>query len=191
MGSRSNAPTEFDYNQLLIILRFLKHTINHKRSFHCNGLQITFYVDASHGLHIDGKGHTGFEIRAGDDCIFCKSTKQRVNALSSTESEIIALAESLTFLDWIISIYKNLYIELSLPVIFYEDNLSTISIINNGPQFKRAKHMLVKVNFTKQFIDEGKVILEHVFSNNMRADHLTKPVHKDIFHTLTSDYFKK
>ena len=190
MGSRSNSPTEFDYNQLLIILRYLKSTMNRKRSFHCNGLQLTFYVDASHGLHTDGKGHTGFEIRAGDDCIFCKSTKQRVNALSSTESEIIALAESLTFFDWIISLYKDLNIELSLPVTFYEDNLSTISIINNGPQFKRAKHMLVKVNFTKQFIDEGKVVLEHVFSDQMRADHLTKPVHKDIFHTLTTEYFK-
>jgi len=190
MGSRSNNPTEFDYNQLLLILRYLKHTIYKKRSFHCNGLQLTFYVDASHGLHTDGKGHTGFEIRAGDDCIFCKSTKQRVNALSSTESEIIALAESLTFLDWILSLYRELHLIITLPITFFEDNLSTISIINNGPQFKRAKHMLVKVNFTKQFIDEGKVVLVHVSSEKMRADHLTKPVHKDIFHKLINDYFK-
>jgi len=176
MGSRSSNPTEFDYNQLIIILRYLKYTINNKRSINLNGLQLSFYVDAAHGLHSDGKGHTGFEIRAGNDCIFCKSTKQKVNALSSTESEILALAESLTYLDWIITIYKDINIDINLPIIFYEDNLSTISMVTNGPQFKRAKHMLVKVNFIKQFIDDGKIFIKHVFSDNMRADHLTKPI---------------
>lgn len=147
-------------------------------------------MDAAHGLHIDGKGHTGFEIRAGNDCIFCKSTKQRVNALSSTEAEILALADSLTFLDWVIQIYDDLHITLTLPITFYEDNLSTISIVTNGPQFRRAKHMLIKVNFAKQFIDDLKILLQHVFSEKMSADHLTKPIHKVLFVTFTTDYFK-
>jgi hypothetical protein len=190
LGSRSSNPTEFDYSQLIIVLRYLKFTINFKRSFSCNGLQLSFFVDAAHGLHIDGKGHTGFEIRAGNDCIFCKSTKQRVNALSSTEAEILALADSLTFLDWVIQIYDDLHITLTLPITFYEDNLSTISIVTNGPQFRRAKHMLIKVNFAKQFIDDLKILLQHVFSEKMSADHLTKPIHKDLFVTFTTDYFK-
>jgi len=190
MGSRSSNPTEFDYSQLIIILRYLKYTIDKKRSINCNGLQLEFYVDAAHGLHNDGKGHTGFEIRAGDDCIFCKSTKQKVNALSSTESEILALAESLTYLDWVILIYQDLNIDLLYPIVFYQDNLSTISMITNGPQFKRAKHMLVKVNYSKQFIDDGKIVAKHVFTDKMRADHLTKPIHKDPFYEFTDDYYK-
>jgi len=99
MGSRSNNPTAHDYNRLITVLRFLWSTKHYKKSFHKNGLTLTFYVDAVHKLHTDGKGHTGFEIRVGDDSIFCKSKRQKVNALSSTETKILALADALTFFE--------------------------------------------------------------------------------------------
>ena len=190
MGSRSNNPTTHDYNQLLIVLRYLRSTMKYKRSFHCNGLTLLLFVDAAHGLHLDGKGHTGLEIRVGNDCIFCKSSKQKVNALSSTEAEVLALAEALTFLEWILMLFKDLLIDVQLPVTICEDNMSTITMVTEGPQFKRAKHMLIKVNYVKQFIDDGRILLKHVYSENMRADHLTKPVPFDLFTKFIADYYK-
>ena len=190
LGTRSSNPTEFDYNHLLVVLRFLKFTAHYKRSFGCNGLLLSFLVDAAHGLHIDTKGHSGIEIRSGKDCILCKSSKQRVNALSSTEAEVLALAEALTFLEWLLQLFTDLHLPIPLPITFYEDNLSTISIVTNGPQFKRAKHMLIKANFVKQFIDDAKIILEHLSSDMMSADHLTKPLTKLLFNKFTNDYFK-
>jgi len=151
---------------------------------------LTFYVDAAHGLHTDGKGHTGFEIRVGNDCIFCKSSKQKVNALSSTEAEVLALAEALTFFEWLVSLFKDLKVDIQFPVLFYEDNLSTIDMVTQGPQFKRAKHMLIKVNYVKQFLDNLRISLQHVYFGDMRADHLTKPVTFVLFIKFIVNYFK-
>ena len=50
--------------------------------------------------------------------------------------------------------------------------------------------MLIKANFVKQFIDDAKIILEHLSSDMMSADHLTKPLTKLLFNKFTNDYFK-
>jgi hypothetical protein len=54
---------------------------------------INVYVDASHGIHANGKSHTGCVISLGDRAtIYTKSAKQKLVSKSSTEAELIALS---------------------------------------------------------------------------------------------------
>ena len=46
-------------------------------------------------VHGDGKGHTGVFATLGTGPIYCKSSKQKSVTASTTESEIVALADGL------------------------------------------------------------------------------------------------
>ena len=48
------------------------------------------WVDASFGVHRDFKGHMGAGMSFGTGLVHHKSTKQKLNTRSSTESELVA-----------------------------------------------------------------------------------------------------
>ena len=47
------------------------------------------WIDASYAVHQDMKGQTGGAMSLGTGLIHLQSSKQKINAKSSTESEII------------------------------------------------------------------------------------------------------
>ena len=51
-------------------------------------LQVEAFVDASHGIHEDYRGHTGSTIRIGFGPVYSKSSGQKINTKSSAESRI-------------------------------------------------------------------------------------------------------
>ena len=50
-------------------------------------------MDASYGAHEDMRGHTGGLMSFGSGIIHHKSSKQRLNSKSSTESELIGASD--------------------------------------------------------------------------------------------------
>ena len=59
-----------------------------------NLIDVTAYVDASYGVHADGKSHTGMTISVGRGPVVAKSTKQKLTTKSSTEAELVGLSDS-------------------------------------------------------------------------------------------------
>ena len=56
------------------------------------GLRVlSWYVDASFAVHPDMRGHTGGALTLGRGFPLVKSTKQKLNTRSSTESELVAV----------------------------------------------------------------------------------------------------
>ena len=53
------------------------------------------YVDASYGVHADGKSHTGMTISLGRGAVHVRSSKQKIVTKSSTEGELVGLTDSL------------------------------------------------------------------------------------------------
>jgi len=52
-------------------------------------MKIDAYADSSFAVHHDYKGQTGTCISIGKGMIYCKSSKQKLVAKSSTESELM------------------------------------------------------------------------------------------------------
>lgn len=83
-------------------LRKLERTIQYLRFTKDLGLvleiddptQVYAYVDASYGVHSDMKSHTGSVISLGKGTIYGKSSTQKLNTKSSTESELVGLSDS-------------------------------------------------------------------------------------------------
>ena len=51
------------------------------------------FVDASYGVHMDMKGHTGGCVTLGRGALMSKSGKQKLNTKSSTETEVVGCSD--------------------------------------------------------------------------------------------------
>jgi hypothetical protein len=60
------------------------------------GIVVRLYVDASYGVHKDGKSLTGSCVVIGDvGAVHCRSTEQEIVVKSSTESELVCVSNTL------------------------------------------------------------------------------------------------
>ena len=55
-----------------------------------NPLKLHAYIDASYGVHEDGKSHSALALTLGQGSILAKSSKQKLVTKSSTEAELVA-----------------------------------------------------------------------------------------------------
>ena len=63
-------------------------------------MSITAYVDASFAVNPDMKSHTGVMITLGKGALYRRSSKQKLNTKSSTESELVAPSDALPQVLW-------------------------------------------------------------------------------------------
>lgn len=88
--TRTNKYTNSDINKLQRILKYLKLTTDYELTFKkSNQYNLNIFVDASYNTHHDCKGHSGLVIQLNNNTIYTNSSKQKLTASSSTESELI------------------------------------------------------------------------------------------------------
>jgi hypothetical protein len=162
------------------VVRYLAGTPTIGLQFTASDMQPRIYADASHSLHADGRGQGGVIITLGSAPIFCRSFKIKSVTRSSSETELVALEDASTYVNWLHCLLKSLSINIKRPTPIFQDNKSTILIVHNGGNFKRTKHLICKESFVRERITRGEVELKYLPTTNMPADILTKPVSKKI-----------
>lgn len=170
-------PTELHWKHLKRVLRYIKGTINYKLHFskHNSKSILDGFVDADWGNDInDRRSTTGYFIILFGNTISWSSKKQRTVAISSTESEYMAISDIVTEILWIKSILVFLQIDVSEPTIIHEDNQSSIKLAQNPEHHKRTKHIDVKFHFIREKIQNGDIQLKYVNTLEQLADILTK-----------------
>lgn len=164
------------------ILKYLNHTKHYSLIFNkSKSSDIHVYADASHSIHQDAKGHSGLIITYNHNLILFKSRKQKITTLSSTESELVCLSDSISYIISIMNIFKELEININTKIIF-QDNLSTIRMIHNEqPTTQRTKHINSRYFTVRERIEELGMKIEHLETKSMIADLLTKPLFGKLF----------
>jgi hypothetical protein len=176
LATKCDNPTTGDLKAAYKIVSYMYYTGPYAYKFYGNNISVHVYVDASHGIHNDGHGHTGIAITLGSAPIMIRSVKQKLVALHSTDAEIIGVTEALTYVIWIRLLLSELRYELDGPTPIYQDNQSAMILYNGGGNFKRSKHMLTKTSYIKDLIQNKIVDFQYLESTLMLADPLTKPV---------------
>ena len=75
---------------------YLKGTMYIKRYLTADSLRnIAWWVDGSSGVHWESKGQTGAMVSMGKGAILNISRKHKMNVASSTESELVSIADVL------------------------------------------------------------------------------------------------
>lgn len=115
------------------------------------------------------KSTTGYVIFYCNGPISWCSRKQPVTALSSTEAEFIAAAESVKEVLYLKYLLESLILENSI-VFLNADNQSAISIVKNAQFNKRSKHIDVRFHFIHVKVREGLIKIEYVCTENNIAD---------------------
>lgn len=178
LSTRVLYPTEQDWRKLGRVIKYIKGTMEMRLSIRANmGMTIEAYIDASFATHMDRFGHSGMYVTLGVGPIYCKSSKQRLVCRSSTESELVAVGDGLIVLIWIRNfIIAQGYTNIG-PIKVYQDNMSTITLINKGRSTsQRTRHIDIRYFFIYDRIGSGEVVVVFMGTLDMLADYFSKAV---------------
>jgi len=176
LASKASAPTLKDFNDLLKLCSYLNGVKHFKMVIKVEQLKVCIYADASFATHPDGKSHTGILVfmDCHGCCLYAASRRQKVVTLSSTEAELVAGHDGLMHGLAVMRLLND--IGLMADLVLYEDNLSTIKLMTDGPKNFRSKHINVRYFFIKQAIGRNEVVVHHIATSYQLADILTKPL---------------
>lgn len=187
LTTRVQSPTEDDLSKLDRLMKYLNGTRDlgiRIQPHDDEPINPVAYVDASYGVHVDGKSQTGCIISLGKGPVYVKSGKQKIVSKSSTEAELVGLSDSMSQVIWT----RDFLIAQGHPLgpaTIYQDNLSTMALARNGQSnSERTRHINIRYFFITDRINAGEVRLEHLATVNMIADILTKPLQGGLFRSL-------
>jgi hypothetical protein len=185
LTTRVKASTQQDMKKLNRVLAYLNSTAEMGLVLEAaKTIQVHAYVDASYAVHHDFKSQTGGLITLGRGPIWAKSTRQKLNSKSSTEAELIGVSDVLSQVLWT----RDYLIEQGYsvaPATVFQDNLSTMALANRGfSKSEKTRHIAIRYFFVKDRIESGEVSLEHLSTDDMLADYLTKPLQGVLFRDM-------
>ena len=190
--TRVQAPTSQDKQKLERVLKYVNGTKELYLTLRSNDqiIQIFAFIDASYGVHADGKSHTGIVIVVNDGTVFFQSSKQKLNTKSSTESELVGLSDGLSQVIWT----RNFLIAQGYdmgPAKVFQDNLSTMRMVKNGRSTsQRTRHVHIRFFFVKDRVDKREIAIEYKPTDHMLADILTKPLQGQHFINLRAQLLR-
>lgn len=135
------------------------------------------YSDANYATDPgDRKSISGYTFMYAGGAISWKSKKQPIVALSTSESELVALDSAAREALWIMSLFDQLRKPIKLPLQIWEDNQGTINITKNPVNHPGTKHIAVRYFAIREWIQEGRLKVGYLRTSEMIADALTKPL---------------
>ena len=171
------SPTKVDWEETKRIFRYLAdkqemaivYSSDNKR-----GLEA--YCDADFaGDARSSRSTTGIVILFGGAPIHWRSSLQKLVTLSSTEAELVSLCTVTKDIMWLRKIAEELdIIAPDEPIPIYCDNESAIKIVTRRKAMQRTRHLSARTGYVAEQIENKKISVHHVKTDNQLADMLTK-----------------
>ena len=173
------------------VFGYLAGTVNKGILLGANNTTLSLMADASYGVHMDGKSHTGVLVYLDSSIISVKSRKQKLVTVSSTEAEMESMTEALKDKQPIHKLLEELNLLMKQPTIVYQDNKSTMRLATRGEGFDgKSRHMRVRYHYIAEQIANGEIDIRYLETTKMVADLLTKPGGGSNFADLVSTIVK-
>ena len=140
------------------------------------------FVDSSHAVHPDMRGHTGGVITFGTGILSPRSSKQKMNSRSSNESEVIGNSEYLPTNIW----HENFMGAQGYPIkynYFFQDNEGAEKMARNGRIScgSNSRHINIKFFWISDRVKQGHIKVRRCHTDRMLADFFTKPLQGNKF----------
>ena len=173
-----------DWAKLKRVLGWIKATIDDKRYIGANSLyEIFTWIDAAYAVHPDMRSQTGGAQSMGRGILHGGARKQKLNAKSSTEAEVIGFSDYVTYALWHRHFLEAQGYKIKQSVV-YQDNQSAIKMEKNGRNSctGNSRHIHVRYFFVVDRIAKGEIEVEYCNTLEMLADYFTKPLQGKMFH---------
>jgi hypothetical protein len=186
LAGRVQTATEQDNRKLDRMIRYLNSTSELGITFDVSGeLTVTAFIDASYGVHADGKSHSGAVIILGKSGpVHAKSNKQKLTTKSSTEAELVSLSDNVSQVIWTRDFLSAQGYTMKAARV-YQDNQSTMALVEKGRSTaEKTRHINIRYFFVKDRVDAGEIFIEYCPTERMLADILTKPLQGPAFREM-------
>ncbi|XP_057969598.1 secreted RxLR effector protein 161-like [Malania oleifera] len=160
------------------VLRYLQGTKDYKLMYRRFGhLEVVRYSGSDFARCVDTrKSSFCYVYLLAGGIISWKSAKQSIIVASTMEVEFVACFEAIVQPNWLQNFISGLGIVDSIvkPLKIYYDNSIAIFFSKNDKYSKGAKHMELKFFTVKEDVQKQKVSIEHISTDYMIVDLLTK-----------------
>ena len=140
-------------------------------------LEVIGYSDSDYASCIDSqKSTSGYVFMLAGAAVSWRSAKQTLTATSTMEAEFVSCFEATSHGVWLKSFISGLRVvdSISRPLRLYCDNSAAVFMAKNNKSGSRSKHIDIKYLAIRERVKEKKVVIEHVSTELMIADPLTK-----------------
>lgn len=159
------------------VLRYLRGTTDYSIKYEKTNNSLKAYVDSDWGGNLENRHScSGFVTFLGGAPISWATKKQKCVALSTMESEYIALSEvtkEIVYLRELLNHMKQSKFVTKETQVFC-DNQSAISLCTNNVYHARSKHIDIRFHFSREAQEQGHIKVDYKCTNDMAADILTK-----------------
>jgi hypothetical protein len=101
LTTRVRQPDKDDWKKLQRMIRYLRGSQDLPLKLSTDGTSIIkWWVDGSHGVHFDMRGHTGGMASLGKGALKPMSTRQKLNTRSTTETELVGADDMMPQIMW-------------------------------------------------------------------------------------------
>jgi hypothetical protein len=141
-------------------------------------MNVRGYIDTACGVHQgSGKSHTGCGIVLGDAGVWnACSVEHEIVTKSSTEAELISHFVSAAQAIHLRKCVAKQGHSVGL-VVIYQYNLSCMALMKRGGLgSERFRHINIRNFWVAEKVADGVVVIEHLSTDMMYANALTKPV---------------
>jgi hypothetical protein len=184
LSTRVKDATTREWKHATRLLKYIKGTLPVKLVIRPSGTRLHFYVDASYGIHPNGRSHSGAVVCLGGDspslgldgAVFCRTSVQKFVTVSSTEAEMSAAYEQHQLLAFYRQLLSELGIEQLEPSLLMQDNAAAeLNFTRRGGPRGRTMPLNVRYYYLVELIEDGVLVIVKIDTADMLADVLTKP----------------
>ena len=160
------------------VMRYLQRTKDYMLTFRKLDLLeiIRYYESDFFGCRDSMKSTLGYIYLLAGGAISWKSVKQSIVASSTMAAEFVACYEASNHGIWLQNFFTGLRIMdgIKRPLKLFCDNKSAVLYSNNNRSSTMSKFMDIKFLVVKERVQSGLISIEHIGTNSMIADPLTK-----------------
>jgi hypothetical protein len=124
---------------------------------------------------------SGYSFHFGMGAITWSSKKQNVVALSSTEAEYVAQTHAAKEAIWLRSFISEIQGKTKAPLTISCDNQGAIALAKDNKFHGRTKHIDLRYHFIREAVEDGKINVKYVPTDDNVSDIFTKPLPRPKF----------
>lgn len=172
------------------VMRYLQRTKEYMLTYRrLDQLELIGYSDSDFaGCQDSRRSTSGYIYLLAGGAISWRSAKQTLVTSSTMEAEFVACYEASNQGIWLRNFVTGLRVldGIERPLKIFCDNKSAVLYSNNNRSSTKSKYIDIKFLVVKEKVQSGQISIEHIGTNSMIADLLTKGLPPKVFHEHTA-----
>ena len=159
-------------------MRYLQETKDYMLMYRrIDNLEVIGYSDSDFAGCVDSRKSTsGYIFIFAGGAVSWRSAKQTLTATSTMEAEFVSCFEATSHGVWLKSFMSGLRVvdSISRPLKLNCDNSAAVFMAKSNKSGSRSKHIDIKYLAIRERVKDKTVVIEHLSTELMIADPLTK-----------------